>query len=346
MSNNYFMERILDANLNRATEALRVLEEIARFYLDDGSLSAQLKKIRHSICTLCDKDYEKLLKSRDTQGDVGVNIENPSKRNDIMNVFRANIKRLQQALRVLAEYAPVCGYDLAVFERARYDSYELEKTLYERLMMNINKYRLQDKKLYLVTNSDKFEDDNAFIDAVAAALKGGVQIVQLREKNSSAKRIVELAKRIRELTAHYNALFIVNDRVDIVQIVDADGVHIGQDDVDIKYVREILGEAKIIGVSTHAPEQALKAVDDGADYIGVGPVFATPTKQGRIPVGLEYVKWASDNINIPFYAIGGIDLENIDEVLENGAVRAAVVRAIQNSDTPESAAKAFLDKLS
>lgn len=335
------MKRIIDANLNRAAEALRVLEEIARFYFDDSLLSEKLKCIRHNICKEADSDYEQLLKSRDTQNDVGVEITNTTGRKDIVSVFKANIKRLQQALRVLAEYN---GINQA-YEKARYESYTLEKTMWEKMMTKLNKLRLKDRKLYLVTSSDKFDSDDEFLDAVASSLKGGVDILQLREKNSSAKRIIELGKKIRQLCSLYDTIFIVNDRIDIAKIVEADGVHLGQDDADVDSAREILGNSAIVGISTHAPEQALKAVEDGADYIGVGPVFTTPTKPGRASVGLEYVKWASENIEIPFFAIGGIDLSNVNDVLSSGAKKVAVVRAIINSDSPELSAGKFLEQL-
>lgn len=342
------MKRIIDANLNRVTEGLRVLEEIARFYLDDEKLSSSFKNIRHSVTAECDKSYNDLLRARDTQNDVGVNISNPTERKSILNVFKANFKRVQQALRTLAEYAAIEGhkiYNIDVFEKARYESYDLEKIMFDKLSGKLNKFRLKDKKLYLVTSSDSFDDDNTFLNAVASSLKGGVQVVQLREKHSNAARIVELGKKIRELCSLYDAIFIINDRVDIAHIVKADGVHLGQDDVDISYARELLGQEAIIGLSTHAPEQAKKAVEVGADYIGVGPVFETPTKPGRKSVGLEYVEWASKNIDIPWFAIGGINLENVDEVTATGAERIAVVRAIINADSPENIAKDFVDKL-
>ena len=332
------MKRIIDANLNRGVEALRVLEEISRFLLDDKSSSETLKLIRHEINALQEKDYDALLKARDTENDIGINIKNPDKRTDIESIFKANIKRLQQVLRVLAEYSPD---NAAVFEDLRYKSYTLEKIMWNKLKDKYNKLILGNKKLYLVTNSDKFENDDAFLDAVASALKGGVDILQLREKTMPANRIIELGKKIKLLCAEYGATFIVNDRVDIAYVLEADGVHLGQDDMDVESARKILGNNAIIGVSTHAPEQAQKAVADGADYIGMGPVFTTPTKPGRKSVGLEYVEWVSNNIDIPAFAIGGIDLDNVNEVIEHGAKRIAVVRAIINAENPEYAAKQF-----
>lgn len=332
------MKRIIDANINRGSEALRVLEEISRFLLNDFSSSETLKLIRHELNALQEKDYDALLNARDSENDIGIKIHNPDKRSNIENIFKANIKRLQQALRVLAEYSPEHA---GVFENLRYKSYTLEKVMWDKLKENYNKLKLGDKKLYLVTNSDRFESEDAFLNAVAASLKGGVDILQLREKNMPANKIIELGRKIKLLCAEYGATFIVNDRVDIAYILEADGVHLGQDDMDIASAKKILGNNAIIGISTHAPEQALKAVEDGADYIGMGPVFTTPTKPGRQSVGLEYVEWVSKNIDIPAFAIGGIDLNNAAIVKEHGANRIAVVRAIINAQNPEHAAKEF-----
>ena len=339
------MKRIIDANLNRGNEALRVLEEITRFILDDKNLSEELKLMRHQLSMVQEADYSKLLAARDTENDVGISIKNPDKRCGIETIFKANIKRLQQVLRVLAEYSVNNPEHAAAFENMRYKTYTLEKIMWDKLKEQYNKYMLENKKLYLVTNSDKFETETDFLNAVASALKGGVDILQLREKTMSANKIIELGKKIKLLCAEYNTTFIVNDRVDIAYILEADGVHLGQDDMDVASARTILGNNAIIGISTHAPEQAKKAVGDGADYIGVGPVFTTPTKPNTKSVGLEYVNWVSKNIQIPYFAIGGINLENVDEVVKNGAKRIAVVRAIINAEKPEHATEEFLKHL-
>lgn len=335
------MKRIIDANINRATEAARALEEIARFYLDDKELTEKLKNLRHFVSSFFEPMYDDAVSSRDTLNDVGTGILNPTKERrsiNLENVFKSNIKRLQQALRVLSEYG-------SLPEALRYETYTLEKVLYERLKMDIKKFLLENRKLYLVTNSDGFNSDDEFLDRVGLALSAGVDIVQLREKNRSAKEVIELGHKIRELASMFNALFIVNDRADIAKIVEADGVHLGQDDIPYHEAREFLGEKYIIGISTHCPDDAKRALEDGADYIGVGPVFKTPTKAGRTPVGLEYVSWVKENINLPFYAIGSIAPDNIDEVIQAGASRVAVVRAIMNSENPKETVEIFKKKL-
>ncbi len=334
------MQRIIDANFNRSSEGARVLEEISRFILEDESLSESFKNIRHCINKISDEYYSENLRSRDSENDIGIDIQNPDSRQGIDTIFKANIKRLEESLRVLAEYT-----GMAEFEKMRYKVYTLEKVMYSKLLEKFSKLRLNNTKLYLVTNSDKFETEDAFLNAVASALQGGADIVQLREKTRNAAEILELAKKVRLLCDEFNAVFIVNDRVDIAYLSGADGVHLGQDDIDPASARKILGDNAIIGISTHAPEQAKKAVEDGADYIGAGPVFTTPTKPGRASVGLDYIKWVSENIEIPAFAIGGIDLENAESVLETGIGRIAIVRAVMNASDPKSAAESLKSKM-
>ncbi|OGI02176.1 MAG: thiamine-phosphate diphosphorylase [Candidatus Melainabacteria bacterium GWF2_37_15] len=331
------MHRIIDVNVNRATEALRVVEEVSRFVLEDEGITTELKNLRHEIITAFGSQYSQLIENRDTEGDVGTEIPNPSSRKSLIDIHKANFKRLQQALRVLSEFNP------GLSDKIRYDSYILEKKMYKELTNKHKKYLLNDKKLYLVTDRSNFNNEDDFLNAVASALKGGVQIVQLREKTATAKEFIALGKKVRELCSLYDAIFIINDRVDIAMAVQADGVHLGQDDMDVAIARNILGSEAIIGLSTHCLEHALQAVQAGADYIGVGPVFTTPTKPGRQAVGLEYVRWAADNVNIPWFAIGGINPDNLNEVVQAGAFRVAAVRAIINAEQPEQAARRFLN---
>lgn len=333
------MKRILDANINRATEALRVIEEIARFVLENEEATTKLKHLRHEIITTFGGQYSQLITSRDTEGDIGTDIPNPSSRKNLLDIHKANFKRLQQALRVLSEF------DRRLTDKYRYVSYILEKEMHEELTIKHRKYLLNHKKLYLVTDSSNFDSEDDFLNAVAASLKGGVQIVQLREKTASAKDFIAVGRKVRELCALYEAVFIVNDRVDIAIALGADGVHLGQDDIDIATAREILGSEAIIGLSTHCPEHAIKAIESGADYIGVGPVYTTPTKPGRQAVGLDYVRWAAENVDIPWFAIGGINTENVEQVVSSGAVRIAAVRAIINAENPEQAAVEFIQVL-
>ncbi len=334
--------RIIDANLNRATEGLRNVEEYTRFILNNKAISTQLKNLRHEITMFFEKDYNKLVNSRDTKNDIGINIQNITKNSNNQNVLRANIKRTQQALRVLNEYGSLDDY-------YRYKMYEIEKEIMDLIntekKTNIKNALLNNKNIYLITSQNGFEDNNAFIDRIAQILNSGVKLIQYREKNKSAKEIISIASKLRQLCSMYDALLIINDRVDIAKIVDADGVHLGQDDIDINLARKIIGEDKIIGISTHKPDDAIIAQDMGADYIGVGPVFKTPTKPSTIPVGLEYVKWVSQNINIPFYAIGSIDENNIKQVIDAGATKIAAIRSLMNSNDINNTISIFNEAL-
>ena len=164
-------------------------------------------------------------------------------------------------------------------------------------------------------------------------LRSGVRILQYREKKFPASKMLEECRVLRELTNKYGACFIVDDHVDIAMLSGADGVHVGQDDLPVWEVRKLVGPDMIIGLSTHSPEQAKKAVKAGADYIGVGPIFATRTKEDVAdPVGLEYLEWVAANIKLPFVAIGGIKAANIGDVRKRGGYCAALVSELVGSE--------------
>jgi thiamine-phosphate pyrophosphorylase len=203
------------------------------------------------------------------------------------------------------------------------------------------KSRLAKAQLYLVTGQE-LSKGRPTPKVAEEALKGGVDILQMREYSLNDSELLKTGQKLRELTRKYNALFIVNNRPDIARLLDADGVHIGQDDLPIAEARKIIGTGKMVGVSTHAVDQMRKAIAEGADYIGVGPIFATPTKSGRKAVTIEYVrKVASMDPPVPFFAVGGINFSTLPEVLEAGAWRVAIVRAIMGAEDPEETAGRF-----
>jgi thiamine-phosphate pyrophosphorylase len=175
---------------------------------------------------------------------------------------------------------------------------------------------------------------------IEASLRGGVDLIQLRSKHLSDSILYRLGVQIKKLADRYGKIFIVNDRVDLAKAVDADGVHLGQDDLPMEAARRILQDpSKWIGISTHSLEQAVRAEETGADYIGVGPIFQTPTKPGYLPVGLDLIEKVRERITIPFVAIGGIDGNNIEEVLSHGAMNVAIVRAVLGQADPYEAAR-------
>ena len=183
----------------------------------------------------------------------------------------------------------------------------------------------------LVAVTDIKAADEGILQKIDAAYRGGADIVQLRAKNRSDRELLELGAEIRKIADRHQKLFFVNDRLDVAIATSADGVHLGQDDLPIAVARRICNQARVatwIGKSTHSFEQAITAEKEGADYIGVGPVFETPTKPGRKPVWLNLVRQVSAKVGIPFVAIGGIDASNLSSVINAGATRVAAVRAI------------------
>ena len=179
-------------------------------------------------------------------------------------------------------------------------------------------------------------------DVLECALRGGVDIVQLRMKDAADGEIIGVARRYRAICAAHGAPLILNDRPDLVAEAGADGVHVGQDDMPVAQARAVIGPERLIGLSTHTPAQIdAAAAEPELDYIGVGPVHATPTKPGRPAVGLDLVRYAAVNAATPFFAIGGIDASNVDAARGAGATRIAVVRAITDAADPEAAARAL-----
>jgi thiamine-phosphate pyrophosphorylase len=192
--------------------------------------------------------------------------------------------------------------------------------------------RLDEARLYLVTDARPA----AFLDAVLAA---GVDVLQLREKDAADRAVLEAARLFRRACDAHRALFVLNDRPDLAAEAEADGVHVGQEDVAVEEARSVVGPDVLVGLSTHSREQIAAA--DGVDYVAVGPVWSTPTKPGRPAVGLELVAAACELARAPFFAIGGIDETNAAEVVAAGARRIAVVRAIRDAPDPAAAVQAL-----
>jgi thiamine-phosphate pyrophosphorylase len=196
---------------------------------------------------------------------------------------------------------------------------------------------LERSRLYLVCEARPGGHDPE--EVLRPALQAGVDVVQLRDKSGDDREIVEAGRVFRRLCDAYDALFLVNDQAELAIACAADGVHLGQDDASPEDVRRVIGQDALVGLSTHSAEQVDAA--HGVDYIAVGPVYRTPTKPEYEPVGLELVRHAAERAPVPFFAIGGIDAGNVDEVLDAGASRIAVVRAIQDADDPGEAAAAL-----
>jgi thiamine-phosphate pyrophosphorylase len=199
--------------------------------------------------------------------------------------------------------------------------------------------RLRDARLYFVADRDGMQH------ALDAALAGGADLFQLRDKDASDDELLAAAETAREKCRAAGALFLINDRPDLAVACDADGVHVGQDDTPVGRAREIVGPDVIIGLSTHSMKQAQAGCRSGADYIAVGPVHATPTKEGRPAIGVEPIKYAAAHVSVPWFAIGGIDTKTVGDVVRAGARRIVVVRALSDADDPEAVARALRTSL-
>ncbi len=332
--------RILDAAANRAREALRVVEDYCRFVLDDATLSAELKQLRHELASaLGDLPAGLLLEARDTLGDLGTAISTPqeSQRLSLSAVVEANLKRLQEALRSLEEYGKVRSAELGrALEALRYRSYTLERAL---ALGAEARARLAHVRLYVLVSGASCT--HSLERTIREAAAGGAQAFQLREKGLDDRALLERARQVRRWTRDAGVLFVMNDRPDIARLAEADGVHVGQDELPVKEVRRIVGPEALIGVSTHDLNQLRRAVLDGASYVGVGPTFPSGTKEFAEFAGLEFVRAAMAETSLPAFGIGGIKLANLRDVVAAGARRVAVSGSICQAEDPRAVAVAM-----
>lgn len=195
-------------------------------------------------------------------------------------------------------------------------------------------------ELYLVTNP--LENEEKFLKTIEDAIKGGVSIVQLREKDKDTGNLYNIAVKVKEITDKYDVPLIINDRIDIMLAVDCAGIHIGQSDMPCKVARKIIGNEKIIGVSAHNVEEALKAQKDGADYLGCGAIYSTSTKKNANDMTKQCLEKIVEAVDIPVLAIGGLNTENVESLKDTGISGICVVSAIMNSDNPEKTAEKLL----
>ena len=336
--------RILDAAANRAREGLRVLEDYCRFVLDDAFLTGELKRLRHDLATaLAELPANLLLQARDTLNDVGTGITTAREqdRQSLEHVAEAAMKRLQEALRSLEEFGKVVSAPLGrAVEAIRYRAYTLERAL---ILGGSARQRLREARLLVLVSENSCRA--SLSGTIHEAAAGGAQIIQLREKNLDDRTLLERASAVRDWTRKLGVLFILNDRPDIARLADADGVHLGQEDVPIRAARRILGPDALIGISTHNIAQVRQAVLEGANYIGIGPTFPSDTKKFDAYPGLDFIRQASAETSLPAFAIGGITLENLPEVIAAGARRVAVSAAICQADDPGQVAGRILESL-
>lgn len=336
--------RILDANFNRAREAMRVIEDYARFILNDDRTSAAIKQLRHDFQAATSGISSEAILHRDTPGDVGTTTKVTGEllRDDLGHVVTAAGKRLTEALRTIEEYLKTGDpADAAKIEAIRYRAYDLEQTL--ALTIRPSACSLAEARLYVLITEAMCSRN--WLEVARAAIAGGADCIQLREKTLPDGQLMSRASKLVELCRANAVRCIINDRADVAMLSGAHGVHVGQDDLPVRETRKLVGPDRIVGVSTHSIEQAQQAVLDGADYIGVGPVFTSRTKPRQILPGPEFARRAAQEIRIPAFAIAGITLENVDEVIATGIRAVAVSSAVIAAADPQAAARAFKCKL-
>ncbi len=338
--------RIIDANLDRTGEGLRLLEDIARFQLDDAALTRQLKNIRHELATISPSLGRQLLEARRANADIGrdMQAEEQAGHKDLEAAVSANAKRVQQSLRVLEELARTADIDLETerYKQARFSLYTIERQLISKLPRHDKIKRISG--LYVVVDTASL-DLLRHAEVARQAIAGGAGVIQLRDELSPKKDLLATARALREICREKDVLFIVNNSLDIALAADADGLHLGQDDLPAKAARRLLPMNKLLGVSVTDVTQAEKAQADGADYVAAGAIFATGTKEGVSIIGLKQLTAIKKAVSIPVVAIGGIDSENAAAVMTAGADAVAVISAVLGADSPRQAAAQIVKSL-
>lgn len=333
--------RIIDANFNRSREGLRVMEEFCRFALNSKSLNSRAKEIRHRLCDAMKSiELETLVGCRDSAKDVGsdIKVTGQMKRGNLTDCFKAASKRATEALRALSETSQVIDMELsAKLEAIRFDIYTLEKDI---VMLSFAQSKIEGMQLYVLVTVGPDDDQAAALKITEQCAKGGVDCIQLRCKQIESKEMLMLASKFVQVCKDNSVISIINDRVDIAVLSDSDGVHVGEEDLPIDQVRRLGTKPLIVGVTTHNVRELQEAIDSGADYVGIGPVFDTATKPGMKLAGLDYVQQAAEllrDTGIGHVAIGGISELNVRSVVGAGARAVAVCSAATGASDPQKA---------
>lgn len=336
--------RMIDANLNRAREAIRTLEDAARFAWNDAGLSAEAKSLRHALQdAVAPLSAARLAAARDVAGDAGTALEgaNEYARTGPSSVAQAAGKRLTEALRVVEEAAKSVDPAVArAVERLRYRAYELDARVTLRAAIAAPR---QWRLCVLVTRA---LCARPWDEVVARAIDGGADAIQVREKELDARELVAHARAVRAICAPRGVPTIVNDRLDVALAADAEGVHLGTTDLPVREARRIAGASLLIGASTHSLAEARAAVDAGADHCGVGAMYESQLKQGLAPSGEAYLRaFTAEFPHIPHLAIGGIAPGRVAALARAGCRGIAVSSALCRADDPAAVARALVAEL-
>jgi len=336
------MLRIVDANLNRIGEGLRLLEDITRFILNDPDLSEELKRIRHDLLPKNRSLQRKLLSARRADEDVGafLDVESEGERTDTVSVVRANSQRVQQSLRVLEEIAKIhgaeTGLDWDKFKHARFALYTMEQKMVLRLTRRQKAEKI--KGLYVIIDAESLRGRNE-VDIARQSIQGGARVIQLRDKVRPRGMLLPIARELKKVCAESDAVFIVNDYLDLALASDADGLHIGQEDLPVADARKMLPEDRILGCSAATLQEAIQAEKQGADYVAIGSIYATPSKSDTRPAGLKTLRQVRKKVSVPLVAIGGINEDNVADVIVAGADAVAVISAVLGADDVKKASQ-------
>jgi thiamine-phosphate pyrophosphorylase len=327
--------RMLDANANRASEAMRVLEDIARFVLDRSDISVGIKACRHDLrSSLRSTD---VFWSRDTAGDGGTELSHPSesRREGLRDIAAAAASRCGEAMRVLEETAKIHG-TASSLEAIRYRMYDLSAAVLTSLASRAAKQW----SLCLVLTVEACR--HPWEDFLAEVIAGGTDCVQVREKTMDGGELVDHVRAVIGVARPRGVPVIVNDRVDVAMAADADGVHLGRTDLPVSDARSIVGSGLIIGATAHNLDEAAAAIDAGADYLGIGAMFASQTKPDREPAGVTLLQLVIDRWPpMHHLAIGGITPANIASVRDAGGRGVAVCASICGAENPAESAAAL-----
>jgi thiamine-phosphate pyrophosphorylase len=334
--------RTIDANINRASEGLRVLEDIFRFVLENKTFSEIFKSLRHQLRELSKQSG--ISGAREVTSDVGKDSfgESEKSRDSVENILSANFKRVQESLRVLEEFfKPVNENSAYLCKKLRFEVYSAEQSFFSIKIKFKNILSNNKPVLYGIIDT-RFSRKN-HVEICRNLIAGGIEIIQLREKILSDKYVLETAKKLSELCIEHNVIFIVNDRADIAVLCNASGVHLGQDDISVEDAKNLLSPDKICGLSTHSIKQVEKAFEKRPDYIGFGPIYPTKSKENPDPVG------GVDNLaevrkrfpDFPVVAIGGINKSNISNVINCKPHMICVMSGIISSENIVSEIKNY-----
>jgi len=341
---NHAAFRMIDANLNRAREALRTLEDVARFGWNDAAMAREAKEVRHALqSAVAALPAERLAAARDVAGDVGVSLETPTEyaRADLSSVAVAAGKRLTEALRAVEEAVKTVDARVArAVEAVRYRAYALDARAISRAALgDLRQWRL----CVLVTRAIcRLPWD----EVVSRAIDGGADAIQVREKDMPARELVAHARAVRTICAPRGVAVIVNDRLDVALAAEADGVHLGADDLLVREARRIAGAALRIGASTHSLAEARTAIEAGADHCGVGAMYESGLKPGLAPSGEAYLRaFMAEFPQVPHLAIGGIAPGRVTALAHAGCRGVAVSSAICGAEDPAAVARAIVAEL-